>query len=249
VQYESDLFLDTNSATYTVDKGLVLPTPKLSNYVFVGWSDDNGQLYGKRIAAGTTGNLTLHANWTSERNKTYTNPAPNDPIVSEEKVMFDDGREHDVLLLTYRIGRIENVPLYTIKDFGYINEGGIERAENLTYSASTSQTTAETFSNVVANATTNSSNWTLSSGWNESTTINEEWCKANGYTKQEAETKAKSDSSNWNVSNGSYGSSSSTNASSSTDGWTNQTKINSSDTIGGTHHDKFAAEVSASVGA
>lgn len=219
VQYESDLFLDTNSATYTVDKGLVLPTPKLSNYVFVGWSDENGKLYGKRIPAGTTGNITLKANWTSERNKTYTNPNPSDPIIQE----FED---ENLILFTYEIGRIENVPLYTIKDFGYISGDGVTRSATETYSATTSQTTAETISNVVANATTNSSNWTLSSGWNEATTISEEWCKANGYTKEEAETVAKSDSSNWNVSSGSYGSSSTTTASSDVNGWTTHVKVN-----------------------
>lgn len=245
VQYESDLFLSTDSATYTVDKGLVLPTPKLSNYVFVGWSDESGELYGKRIPVGTTGNLTLKANWTSERNKTYTKPNPSDPVVIEDTVAFDDGA-HDVLLFTYEIGRIENVPLYTIKDFGYISGDGVTRSATETYSASTSESTAETISNVVAKATTNSSNWTLSSGWNESTSISEEWCKQNGYTKQEAETVAKSDSSNWNVSNSSYGSSSTTNASSSTDGWTNQVKVNGSDSHSSTTGGKISAEINAS---
>lgn len=237
VQYESDLFLDTNSATYTVDKGLVLPTPKLSNYIFAGWTDNGGTSYGKKIPMGTTGNISLTANWTSERNKTYTNPNPCDPIVTEDE-------DNNVILFAYEIGRIENVPCYEIKNFGYISGDGVTRSATETYSQETSQGTMEQLSNVVANATTNSSNWTLSSDWNETTSVSEEWCKENGYTREEAETVARSDSSNWNISNSKSGSDSCTSSSSSSDGWSNEIKNTGSNNYSSTNTLKTSAELS-----
>lgn len=222
VQFESDLFTGTDSATYTVDKGLVLPTPKLSNYVFIGWVDQDNKLYSdKKIPAGTTGNITLAGNWTSERNKTYTNPHPSDPVVVNDE-------ENNVMLFAYEIGRVENVPLYTIKDFGYISGEGITKSETSTYSTTTSETTAETIANTIANATTKSSSWTLSEDWNESTSISEEWCKENGYTKEQAETVAKSNSSNWNVSSGSSGSFDKTTTSVDNTGWSQEDKTSGS---------------------
>ena len=227
VQFESDLMLDTDSATFTVDKGLVLPTPKLSNYVFAGWNTADGTLYDKRIPVGSTGNITLKANWTSERNRTYSNPNPSKPIVYEDE-------ENNTILLTYEIGRIENVPLYTIKDFGYIN-GGISRHEQAEYTATTSKTTAESLSNAVSRATTSSSNWVLSDNWNKSTSINEEWCNQRQLTKERGETIAKNNTSNWNVSNSKYGSTSSVHNESASDSWTNDIKINAGNKNSDTH--------------
>ena len=194
VQFESDVMLDTSSATYTVGKGLVLPTPKLSNYVFVGWTDADGSLRGKRINPGTTGDITLKANWTSERNRTYSKTDYGDPIIVEDE-------ENNVILAAYEIGGIENVPLYTIKDFGYIN-GGVTRTETATYSSTVSEGTAQTIAETVSEATTKSSNWVLSENWNESTSVSEEWCQANGYTVEEAESVCKTNGTNWNVSSG-----------------------------------------------
>lgn len=220
VQYESDLLLDQASATYTVDKGLVLSTPKLSNYNFAGWTDSSGELYGKRIPVGTTGNITLTANWSSERNKTYTNPNPKDPIVVE-----DD--ENQVILMAYEIGRIENVPLYTVKDFGYINGEGVTRSETATYAMTTSESAMQALSNAVSNATTNTASWVLSEDWNETTSISEEWCRTNGYSTTEAETVTKSNSSNWNVSNGTSGSTDTIHTTADSNGWSNENKNSS----------------------
>lgn len=237
VQFESDLFLDTNSTTYTADRGLVLPTPKLSNYSFVGWTDANGNVYDKRIPAGTTGNITLTANWTSERNKTYTNTSPSDPVVVEDE-------NNNVILFAYEIGRIENVPLYTIKDFGYISGDGVTRTETATYTTETSESTMESLANVVANATTNSSNWTLSKDWNETTSVSEEWCNQKGYTKEESETVAKSNSSNWNISNGRSGSSTVSDSTGISGSWTKEAKLNGSDSVSTTVGSKLSAELS-----
>lgn len=200
VQFKSSLFVDEASDTYTVDTGMVLPTPKLSNYVFTGWSDENGKLYkNTTIPVGSTGNITLTGNWTSERNKTWSKTKLDAPIVYEDE-------ENNTILFAYEIGEIQNVPLYTIKDFGYIAGDGVTKTETTTFSTTISESLMESYAKSVASATTESSDWTLSDEWNESTSIDEQWCTENGYEKEEAIEKSKSSSSNWNVSSGTSGS-------------------------------------------
>ena len=240
VQYKSSLFVDRDHDTYTVDTGLVLPTPKLSSYVFTGWADEQGKLYpSKTIPVGSTGNIILDANWTSERNKTWTKLNLDEPIIEEDP-------EENKLYFVYEIGEIQNVPLYTVKDFGYINEGGIERSETTTYTATVTQGVAENISKTVARATTESSNWTLSNGWNESTEIDQDWAAEHGMTTEEAITRAQSDSHNWNVSTSKNGSTDTTHLETNQNGWENSAKINSSNTD--SHTDKVNASVSASAG-
>lgn len=220
VQYKSDVFVDKSKDTYTVNEGLALNTPRLSNYIFTGWTDDNGVLYKDgRIPVGTTGNLTLTANWTSERNKTFTKPQLDDPIIVEDE-------KNNTILFTYEIGEIQNVPVYTIYDFGYIAGDGITQKRTETYSTKIDDTMMQSFSQSVSNATTKSSSWTLSKEWNESTSINEQSYTEKGLTKEEAETIAKSNTDTWNVSSGSSGSSSTTSLTTNQSGWENQAKVN-----------------------
>ncbi len=222
VQYKSSLFVDRAQDTYTVDTGLVLPTPKLSNYSFVGWSDENGKLLtGTAIPVGSTGNLILEANWTSERNKTWTKPTLDAPII-------DIDEENGVILFAYEIGEVQNVPLYTIKDFGYISGEGITKTESATYKVTITDTMMKSYAKSVAMATTESSNWTLANTWNSTTSVNEEWCQENGKNIEEVDEIAKSDSQNWNISNSKSGSTETTSTTTNQDGWKNEVKVNSS---------------------
>ena len=241
VQFKSSLYIEESETTYTVNKGVVLPTPKLSNYVFAGWSDDNGNVYANAtIPVGTTGDLTLTANWTSERNKTWTKPVLDDPIIHIDE-------EEGVILFAYEIGEIQNVPLYTIKDFGYIAGDGITKTETTTYEMVIREEYMEAYTEAVANATTRSSDWTLSSDWSETTSVDEEWCAEKGYTVDEAITRGKSDTGTWNVSNSESGSTETTDLSSNEEGWQNSVKINSSTER--TDESKIAAGVKSSIGA
>ena len=220
VQYKSSLFVDRAQDTYTVDTGLVLPTPKLSNYTFTGWADENGKLYSNTmIPVGTTDNLVLEANWTSERNKTWTKSTLDAPI----RYMEDNK-----LFFVYEIGEIQNVPLYTIKDFGYIAEGGIEKSEETTFSMVISEGTAKQIAESVERATTSSSNWTLSSGWTDSTSISQEWLDEKGYQADEIIGHVVSEEGNWNISTGSNGSTDTSTGTSNEKGWSNEAKITSS---------------------
>lgn len=226
VQYKSDVTLERTSDTYTVDTGLVLLNPRndeqLINYTFVGWTDENGELYTKDIIpVGTTEHIILEANWISERNKTWTKPVLDEPIVEIDE-------ESNTILFAYEIGEIQNVPLYTIKDWGRISGGSPARTETFRYSTTLTDTQMKSVSSTIAKATTESSNWVLSNSWNESTSINEEWCNENGKQVEEAETFAKSSSDNWNISNGISGSTISTTLQTNQNGWKNEAKINAS---------------------
>lgn len=227
VQYRSDVFIDKQSDTYTVDTGLTLNTPRLSNYIFTGWADDDGNLYDSAtIPVGTVGNITLQANWTSERNKTFTKPNLDAPLIVEEDNM---------ILFTYEIGEIQNVPVYTVHDFGYIAGDGVTKTETKTYSTTVTDEAMQSYSNSVAKATTESSEWTLSNNWNRTTSLDEQDYTEKGFTKEQAETIAKSNTNTWNVSSGSSGSASITTLNQSQNGWSNNVKINGSKTNTNSH--------------
>lgn len=226
VQFESSLQRAEfpSQMTYTVDTGKVLPKLSLSNYVFAGWSDSDGKLY-DRIPAGTTGNIILQANWTSERNKTWTKSKLGKPVIVEDD---EDG----FIFFAYEIGTIENIPLYTVHDFGYISDDGITKTHTETYSVKTSETMMESYAKTVADATTNSSSWTLSNEWNKNTSVNNSWMKEKGYTQEQIDTMAKTNSTNWNVSSGTSGSSSSTTTASNSNSEANEVKLGTSQSVG-----------------
>lgn len=223
VQFENSLAAAgfPTEITYTVNKGVTLESLKLSNYVFTGWSDLQGNLY-KRVPVGTTGDITLIANWTSERNKTWTKKKLDAPVIVEDE---EDG----VIMFAYEIGTVENVPVYTVHDFGYISENGVSKTYTETYSVQTSETLMKNYTTSVANATTKSSSWTLSEDWNETTDVNESWMKENGYTREQIDTIAKTDATNWNISNSTSGSSTTTSMSSNSNSDSNDVKIAVSD--------------------
>lgn len=220
VQLKSDVFIDNDTLTYTVDTGVALPTPKLSNYIFTGWSDETGHLFNKtKIPVGTTGNIYLTANWTSERNKTWSKSKLDDPIIVE------NGND---ILFAYEIGQIQNVPLYTIKDFGYISGDGVTRTATEKYSATVDYSLMSAYAKSISNATTDSSSWSLANTWNDVTSVNEEWAKETGKDVTEADTIAKNQSNNWNVSSGRSGSTETSTITTNNQGWENQVQIASS---------------------
>lgn len=202
VSFDSPL-VPVDSLTYTVDQGATLTDPEWFGYTFAGWSDDYGNIV-KRIKPGTSGNITLHANWTSKRNQTVPVSKLGNPIIEED---VENGR----YLFAYEIGRIENVPLYTIKDFG--NRSGITVKETTSTSGSISETSANTIAEMISNATTRSSSWTLSEEWSSSTTISEEHSSEVGSEVIDSASQSFSETGKWNISAGSGGEKSSTTSS------------------------------------
>lgn len=196
-QFNADL-VSLENVTYTVDKGVVLPTPQLEGYIFAGWSDVDGKII-KKIPAGTTGAKQYMANWLSKRNQAWSKQDLDEPIIIEDM-------DSNVILFTYEIGEIRNVPVYEIENFGYVNANGISKTVTKTFSTTVSETLMKQYTNTVENSTVNSYGWTLSNSWSDSTSIDEEWCETQGMTKEEAESYSKSDTSGWYVSSGSSGS-------------------------------------------
>lgn len=171
---------------YKVSKGLVdLPNPTINNYVFLGWYTDDGKEVTK-IPAGTTGDITLNAYWTSKRNQTKAVSKLEDPIILNDT---DNG----VLYFAYELGTIENVPLsdaiWTIQSVSGLAQ---QKSETVTKTISTEQ--AENIVKSISKSTVDSGTWTLSENWNDSTQVNETWAKQNGMTQEEAETKSKTSS-------------------------------------------------------
>ena len=175
-----------DSVSYTVDTGITLTNPSWFGYTFVGWSLD-GQIV-KAIQPGTIGNITLHANWTSNRSRASAVSQLKDPCIVED---MDNGR----FLFAYEIGTIENVPLSQIEYIG--NSQGININKTVKYTKTLGTGFSDTITKAISNATTKTSAWTLSEDWNSSTSA------TNEHDEQIGKTKATTDSEG-NVTAGKY---------------------------------------------
>lgn len=195
VTYESDMVPIIGEAnakylTYTTDTGKeALPKPNMDKYTFIGWSDKDGNLWNS-IPVGYAGDLTLYANWVSERNMAKAVPQLGEPLIMEDS-------EKGLILFAYEIGTIENVPLFTTLKLQCVNGliSTIERTEET--SISTEQ--AESVAKVIANATTNSASWTLESNWNNTTEVSQTELDQMEITREEAEKMAMSQNNTYNV--------------------------------------------------
>ena len=187
-----------DSVTYTVDTGKTLTNPSWFGYTFVGWSE-NGKIV-KDIPVGTIGNKTLHANWTSDRNKAVSKPL-SDPEIIED---LDNNR----FIFIYEIGEIENVPLNLIKDYGK-SESNLELKEKIEYSQTVDEKFIETAATAVSNATTKTNSWTLSEDWNKSTSATNSHEEEFGKTDGKTDSQGVVQGSQYYVSNASGGSTSS----------------------------------------
>ena len=184
-----------DSVTYTVDKGVTLRNPSWFGYTFVGWSMD-GKIV-SRITPGTTGNITLHANWTSNRNRARAVKQLAEPDILEDMI---NGR----YLFVYEIGTIENVPISLIEYFG--NSQGIDINREYEYSTSVDSSYAENIAQSIANATTKSSSWTLSEEWNSSTQATDSHDEQIGKTKETTNSNGTVQQGKYYISNSSGGS-------------------------------------------
>lgn len=204
ITYDSELVTVPNS-TYNSSTGASLPgddVMEITGYYFMGWSNDDGVIQ-KTIPAGTHGNITLHANYTSKRNSTIPYDYSSQPL----KVV--DCSDENLYLFMYEIGRIENVPLYQIGDT--TNKSGITNTETVTVTNTVQESFAEEVAEVVSNATTNSTSWTLSSDWNTTTSISEtQSSSVSQETVQEAESHYAS-TGTYSISEGTGGKTSTTN--------------------------------------
>ena len=73
-----------DSIKYKVNEGATLTNPEWFGYTFMGWTDEKDNLVDK-IPLGKTGNITLHANWTSKRNQTRPVKQLGEPMIVEDE--------------------------------------------------------------------------------------------------------------------------------------------------------------------
>ncbi len=204
IQYECDM-VPQAADTYRPAEGKVLPKPTLDKYTFVGWTDENGKVWDS-IPVGTTGNITLYANWASNRNKA-------EPVKSLGKPFICEDSENGLIMFNYEIGTIKNVPLYTTLELQCAN-GIITSVEDKNQDT-ISQTDAKSVAEKVSNATTNSTAWTLSNDWDKTMQVSQTYLNQTGKTREEAETTARSSSGTYNIASSSGGKTSTTDTGSS----------------------------------
>ncbi len=202
VQFDSDMSPQA-SFTYTTGQEMTLPKPVLDKYTFVGWSDKAGNIW-DTIPAGTAQDLILYANWSSNRNKAVAKGTLEDPIICEDS-------KSGLILFTYEIGEIQNVPLFTTLNLQCAN--GIITTVSKTETEEISSTQATTIAQTISNATTNSASWTLENNWNNTTEVSQTYLDQTGQTREEAESLAKSESGTYNLSSSNGGSGSFTDTS------------------------------------
>jgi uncharacterized repeat protein (TIGR02543 family) len=188
------------NVTYTVNETTSLPILYLPGYTFVGWSDENGNIC-TQIKPGSTGEKHYYANWISNRNQAWALKNVGDPYV------YDD---NGVILFCYEIGKMTDVPIDLIEDFGYINSNGVSQTVTKKVSIQTNSEMIKAYSSAIEASTTGNATWTLSNGWTDSVSIGSEYAKEHGMTVSEAETQSKSDTGSWYVNKSAGGSSTST---------------------------------------
>lgn len=224
---------------YTVDAGVPLINPaKQFGYTFVGWSNDNGFLVSK-INVGTTGNITLHANWTSNRNKATSYDTYNKPIIIEDDV-------NGQFMFVYDIGKIDNVPLNQISYLG--NSDGIEINQEYDVSNTVTEETAKKVANMVANATTKSSGWTLSDEWEKIYSAGSEQEETKGKTAVRTDSEGNVTGGNYFVSNSTGGSSFVSNSSGGSNSSTSKVTTNESVGINRSYDNKNESYIDAKLG-
>lgn len=170
-------FITVDSRPYYVNANTSLPSADImamTGYKWIGWSDENGVLYDSYYPAGIPGNVTLHANWQSYRNQAV--PANN---TDDFKVYMDE--EAKTYNFTFDLGKIKNVPLYTICNYGKMTPGAPKTTKVETTSKVLGSKEAKNIAETVTKATTKTSAWTLSSDWNTISSMSESHAQELGY--------------------------------------------------------------------
>lgn len=190
----SAMNLPSKTITYTVDQKVTLDKPAVDRYVFLGWTTAKDELI-TEIKPGTTGNFTLYSNWTSKRNLTKPVNKLGKPIIVEDTI---EGK----ILFTYEIGQIENVPLYTIKELP--SAGGVVSVFTQTISKAISKTDALTIAKSIDHVTTDSTAWTLSEDWNETTHIEDSTLAEHGFDRTTGQSLGKTSSNTYTLTKKDY---------------------------------------------
>ena len=195
ITYESDMVPITEDKfpgyhQFTTDIGKeALPKPRMDKYTFVGWSDKDGNMW-TSIPSGQVNDITLYANWASNRNMASAVKELKDPVIVEDPA-------NGLILFGYEIGTIKNVPLATTLNLQCAN--GLITTVEFKEETYISEEQAESIANAISKVTSNSTAWTLEKNWNETTEVSQETLDETKLEIGEATTKAQSLSNNFNI--------------------------------------------------
>lgn len=176
ITFDSSLITVDSIRDHTVNKATSLPGDDIMNlrgYRWLGWTDENGELYSSSYPAGRAGNITLHANWQSYRNQAV-------PVqeLAEPEILEDEAT--GTYMFTFELGEIKNVPLQVINDFGKMVPGQPVVKEVVTNTVSLEDQKATEIANTVSKSTTKTSTWTLANEWNNVSSISQSHCEEMG---------------------------------------------------------------------
>ncbi len=197
--FVSDI-LPKEEIQFTVDQCKPLDPPKddgdfhLDKYTWVGWSDSEYKIWDE-IPVGTARDITLYANWSSYRNQAKAVDKLEDPLIVEDSA-------NGQILFTYKIGTIENVPLFTTLQLQCVN--GLITTVEVTNQTAISEENAKTVAEAIAHATTDSASWTMDKTFTQQTEISESYMEETGMTQSESMSLATSSEGTFNIGS-SYG--------------------------------------------
>lgn len=153
-----------NPVTYTSKDSFILKAPVWNGLAFSHWTDRAGNVI-KEIPYGTTGNLTLTANWKYTENLAVSNQS-NDILLA----YYND--ELNAYQFVYLFGTIHNVVLDELSAYRY--NGGTNHTWSISETVSFTESNAKNVASTISNSVTKSSSWssTVSATQSASSSVN-----------------------------------------------------------------------------
>lgn len=152
---------NNNPSTYTMDDEIKLSDPNWPGLAFVGWTDAGGNKV-TNVAKGTTGNLTLTANWKCLRNTATLNTSNTNILVT-----YDERTKRYCYI--YELGTLEHVvldPVISGTSLQYNN-----KAADLTFSLSETVTIekniSESIAKTISDSVSSTEEWSTATAWAE----------------------------------------------------------------------------------
>ncbi len=157
-----------NETTYTVEDEIYLNDPNWSGLGFTGWTEANNKVQteirgGKtyyKIAAGTTGDLDLTANWKLMRNIAV--PGTNTLMLAK----YNPETEH--YIFTYELGTIENVVLEELNSSTlglYRHTGAGDFTLEMSQENTMEESFADSITQTISKSISSSTEWEQSKEW------------------------------------------------------------------------------------
>lgn len=144
-----DIGKTTNPTEYTVEQEITLSPAEWSGLAFKNWTNENGEAVTK-VEKGSTGNITLYANWIYEENMAV--PSGNSEITS---VVYD--AEKNRYYFVYDLGVIDNIVLETIGSND--KSVGMELTLGKAHTTNVEKTTADTIANTISHSISQTEEW------------------------------------------------------------------------------------------